>query len=85
MSHEAGPERWTVTVKVSLSRAETDDLFLSGESMVSWPVEGLLHTSGEEPIPERGSIFVSEVAAHPSGASDFFTLIKLRPSGPRRC
>lgn len=67
ISNEAGSDRWTVSVKVSLSREETNELFLSGDSMLSWPVEGLLPTSDEEPMPERSSIFVSEIAAQPEG------------------
>lgn len=54
-------------MKVSLSREETNELFLSGDSMVSWPTEGLVHTSDEEAIPERSGMFVSEVAAHDQG------------------
>lgn len=67
ISHESGPDRWTVAVKVSLSRAETNDLFLSGDSMLSWPADGLVHTSADEPMPERSSIFVSEIVALPAG------------------
>lgn len=67
ISHEAGPDRWTVAVKVHLSRAETNDLFLSGDSMLSWPVDGLIPDVGEDQIPERSSMFVSEIVAHPGG------------------
>lgn len=67
ISHEAEPDRWTVAVKVNLSRAETNDLFLSGDSMLSWPVDGLIHVSESGLVPERSSMFVSEVATHPAG------------------
>jgi hypothetical protein len=67
ISHQAAPERWTVAVKVNLSRAETNDLFLSGDSMLSWPVDGLVPLSEDDPMPERSSIFVSEIAAQSSG------------------
>jgi hypothetical protein len=58
---------WLVMVKVTLSRAESNQLFLSGDSMVSWPVEGMLATSGGDPRLERSGMFVSEIAARPSG------------------
>ena len=54
-------------MKVSLSRAETDDLFLSGDSMLSWPADGLLPAPGEDSMPGRSGMFVSEVAAQPQG------------------
>lgn len=56
-----------MNVEVKLSRAESNDLFLSGDSMVSWPVDGLEATSAEDPRLERSGIFVSEVAARPQG------------------
>jgi hypothetical protein len=67
ISHESEPDRWIVSVKVDLNRAETNELFLSGDSILSWPVEGLLPASAEGSIPERSSMFVSEVAAQPAG------------------
>lgn len=67
ISHEAGPERWAIAVKVNLSREETNELFLSGDSMLSWPAEGLVAVGDDESVLERSSIFVSEIAAHPSG------------------
>ena len=64
-------------LRVSLSRAETNELFLSGDSMVSWPVEGLDAVvcgavagggaaHGDLRL-ERSGIFVSEIAARPAG------------------
>jgi hypothetical protein len=67
ISHELEPDRWIVSVRVDLNRAETNELFLSGDSILSWPVEGLLPSSGEGSIPDRSSMFVSEVAAQPQG------------------
>ena len=58
-------DTWLVTVRANLSRAESNALFLSGDSMVSWPVEGL--ESGAEAALQRSSMFVSEVAARPQG------------------
>lgn len=54
-------------VKVSLSRVESNDLFLSGDAMVSWPAEGLQLDAGEDAPLERTAMFVSEVAARPLG------------------
>lgn len=67
IKRESAAGSWMVCVKISLSRAETSELFLSGDSMLSWPVEGLLPTSGEDAKPERSGMFVSEVAAQPLG------------------
>jgi hypothetical protein len=54
-------------LKVNLTRAESNDLFLSGDSMVSWPIEGLEVLSDGDPRLERSGIFVSEVAARSAG------------------
>jgi hypothetical protein len=59
-----------VAVRVGLNVAETSALFLSGDTMVSWP-EGRLRSSstrsggspeGVEPAPARTGMFVSELA-----------------------
>jgi hypothetical protein len=62
-----GRAQWSVRLSVSLSRAETNDLFLSGDSMVSWPAEGLVADRDENPRLERSGMFVSEIAAKPEG------------------
>ena len=64
-----GPGRapWAVLLRVSLTRAESNDLFLSGDSMVSWPIEGLHTSTQEEAKLERSGMFVSEVAARRDG------------------
>ncbi len=67
ITKEQGSQRWMVSVRVNLSRTETNELFLSGDSMLSWPTDGLLHAQGDASIPERSGMFVSEVAAQPSG------------------
>ncbi len=79
ISQQAASDRWTLNVSVSLSRAETNDLFLAGDSMVSWPTDGLLPSSEGEAMPERSSIFVSEIAAAAFGPSHL-----LRRSGSSR-
>jgi hypothetical protein len=56
---------WDVVLLVRLTRAETSGLFLAGDTMVSWPVEGLVH--GGDPGLERSGMFVSEMAARPQG------------------
>ncbi len=64
---EPGSASWLVTVKVALSRAESSDLFLSGDSMISWPVEGLDNTGAADHRLERSGMFVSEMAARSGG------------------
>jgi hypothetical protein len=67
VTQEPRSNLWLVTVKVVLSRAEGNELFLSGDSMVSWPVEGLEASGSADPRLERSGMFVSEMAARPSG------------------
>ncbi|MFH0917426.1 MAG: hypothetical protein V1912_13410 [bacterium] len=55
----------SLVLRVSLTRAESNDLFLSGDSMLGWPVEGLEQNG--DPKLERSGMFISEVAARPSG------------------
>ncbi len=69
IEHEPGSQYWVVKVRVNLTRAESNDLFLSGDSMVSWPIEGLDLAPDENLRLERSGIFVSEVAARPAGLS----------------
>lgn len=60
-----------VTVKVSLSFSETNALFLSGDTIISWPEDGLLSASEFDPVeaPQepgtvlvRTGMFISELA-----------------------
>jgi hypothetical protein len=67
VTRESGSESWIVMVRVNLSRAEGNELFLSGDSMVSWPTEGLEASASGDSRLERSGMFVSEVAARPSG------------------
>jgi len=67
VEREQGSEGWKVSLKVSLNRTETNELFLSGDSMLSWPLDGLLPSMGDDSRPERSGMFVSEVAAQPLG------------------
>jgi hypothetical protein len=56
---------WEMVLLVRLSRSEASDLFLSGDTLVAWPADGLMQ--GGDPGPERSSMFVSEIAGRPSG------------------
>ena len=67
LTQEPASESWLITVKVVLTRAESNDLFLSGDSMVSWPAEGLQTPSSADTRLERSGMFVSEMASRPSG------------------
>jgi len=67
LTQEPGPEAWLITVKVVLSRTESNDLFLSGDSMVSWPAEGLQISGTADPRLERSGMFISEIASRSSG------------------
>ena len=70
-SNDQAAGSYVVTVKVDLSLAETNSLFLSGDSIVSWPEGRLLDTAGSESaaVPEAGDaalvrtgMFISELA-----------------------
>lgn len=52
---------FAVVLTLTLTRKESMDLFLSGDSMISWPGEGLCPVA--ESGLERTAMFVSEVAA----------------------
>ncbi len=65
VEHEPEREAWVVVLETQLTRAESNDVFLSGDSMISWPVDGLQLT--EESGLQRSGMFVSEVAARPHG------------------
>ena len=67
IAQETSSDLWTVKLTVSLSRAESNDLFLSGDTMVSWPVEGLEAPAEGDLGLERSSMFVSEIAARHGG------------------
>ncbi len=67
VTRESDSESWIVKVRVVLSRAESNELFLSGDAMVSWPGEGLQVDAAGDLRLERTGMFVSEVAARPLG------------------
>jgi hypothetical protein len=65
-----------VTAKVLLSMVETNALFLSGDTIVSWPEGTLLESRGPEgagapgmqdTVPVRTGMFISELARLPEG------------------
>ncbi len=65
-----------VTVHIGLSQAETNALFLSGDSIISWPEAGLLgevcyegwsRTDSPMSPPMRTGMFVSELARFAQG------------------
>ena len=58
-------DAWTLGLSVGLTRAESAQVFMSGDSLLQWPVEGL-KAIGNLPL-ERTSIFISEAAAHSEG------------------
>lgn len=70
-SSDQATESYVVTVKVELSLAETNGLFLSGDSIVSWPEGELLGSSGVDQSGQheardsaliRTGMFISELA-----------------------
>ncbi len=67
VTHEPTSGTWAVSVRVTLTRAESTDLFLSGDSMVSWPTEGIATSNSADPRLERSGMFVSEMASRPTG------------------
>lgn len=56
---------WLVHLQVRLDRRETSELFLSGDTLISWPTEGLM-VSGSGPM-DRSGMFLSEVVARGDG------------------
>jgi hypothetical protein len=57
---------WQVCMAVCLDRGETNELFLAGDALISWPTERMLSAGGDGPF-ERSSMFLSEVVARPAG------------------
>lgn len=56
-----------VMLRVNLTRAESNELFLAGDAMVSWPMDGLQSNATGDARLERTGMFVSEVAGRPFG------------------
>ena len=57
-----------VHVRVRLSSRELNRLFLSGDTLIQLPLDGIVDEAAAAPMP-RMSIFLSEIA----GSSDGFT------------
>ena len=51
---------------VNLDRRETNELFLAGDKLISWPTEGMLSGADEAPFA-RSSMFLSEIVSRPAG------------------
>jgi hypothetical protein len=60
-----------VRVAVRLSSREMNRLFLSGDTLVQLPIDGLTASADQSPIP-RTSIFLSELAGSKDGLSRAF-------------
>lgn len=60
-----------VHVRVRLSPRELNRLFLSGDTLIQLPLEGIVDEPGNAPIP-RMSMFLSEIAGSPQGFSRTF-------------
>jgi hypothetical protein len=56
---------WEVGLMVGLDRRETNELFLAGDALISWPTESMRPLSAG-PI-ERSSMFLSEIVSRPEG------------------
>jgi hypothetical protein len=56
---------WEMVLSICLSRAEANDLFLAGDAMVTWPIDGLVE--GGDIGPERSGMFISEIATRSRG------------------
>jgi hypothetical protein len=57
---------WVIRLTVGLDRRETNQLFLSGDRLVSWPSEGR-KPGAPNGSPPRSSMFLSESVARPGG------------------
>jgi len=59
-------EGFAVTVRVRLTPRETNRLFLSGDTLILLPTDGIVEAAEAAPIP-RTSIFLSEIAGAKDG------------------
>jgi len=57
---------WQVRMVVCLDRSETSELFLAGDTLISWPTECMVGPGDDGPL-ERSSMFLSEMVARPAG------------------
>ena len=60
-----------VHVRVRLSPRELNRLFLSGDTLISLPLDGFVDEQGNAPMP-RMSMFLSEIAGNPAGFTRTF-------------
>jgi hypothetical protein len=60
-----------VHVLIRLSARELNRLFLSGDTLIQLPLDGMADEPGGAPIP-RMSMFLSEIAGSPAGFSRTF-------------
>ncbi len=60
-----------VHVRVRLSSRELNRLFLSGDTLIQLPLDGMADEPESAPIP-RMSMFLSEIAGSPDGFSRTF-------------
>ena len=72
-----GQGKWAVQLAVRLDRRETNELFMLGDRLISWPTDGLDEVSfgqggggdtSDTPFLRYG-MFLSEVVAHSEGIS----------------
>ena len=61
-----------VHVRVRLSSRELNRLFLSGDTLIQLPLDGIVDEAAAAPMP-RMSIFLSEIAGSPDGFTRTFT------------
>lgn len=71
IAREHLPHGVTVRVQVRLSGREANRLFLSGDSLIQLPLEGVLPGVEKAPIP-RMTIFLSELAGTRDGLTFTF-------------
>jgi hypothetical protein len=64
-------EGFAVTVHVRLTPRETNRLFLSGDTLILLPTEGIVAAAAASPIT-RTSIFLSEIAGAKDGLQRSF-------------
>ncbi len=67
-------DTWMLELKVSLTRTESAEVFVSGDTLLQWPEEGLRSVSN---LPlERTTMFISEAAARSEGVCLEYTTEK---------
>ena len=72
IANQQVPGGVAVQVLVRLSGRETSRLFVSGDTLIRLPLDGVLPDPSDAPIP-RASIFLSELAGSREGLARVFT------------